>query len=195
LLAGPAAAARGRTPRAPPRVGRVMRRGVRALGTFVAVAGVGVLGWVLVVWAWQDPFTALYTRWQQHELAKQYNHLLATYHPRAAKGASLVAVRRELRVEARDFRREAKVGQAIGRIKVPRMGINMVLVNGTDHGSLIKGPGRDTRTAMPGQGRLVYIAGHRTTYLAPFAHIDSLRRGDRITLTMPYATLVYSVTG
>lgn len=48
---------------------------------------------------------------------------------------------------------------------------------------------------MPGEGELVYIAGHRTTYLAPFAHIDALRRGDPITLAMPYATFVYSVTG
>jgi sortase A len=48
---------------------------------------------------------------------------------------------------------------------------------------------------MPGQGQLVYIAGHRTTYLAPFAHIDSLRKGDRVTLRMPYATFVYAVTG
>ena len=48
---------------------------------------------------------------------------------------------------------------------------------------------------MPGQGQLVYIAGHRTTYLAPFSHIDRLRTGDRITLEMPYATFVYRVTG
>jgi sortase A len=48
---------------------------------------------------------------------------------------------------------------------------------------------------MPGEGKLVYIAGHRTTYLAPFSHIDSLRNGDRVTLTLPYATLVYSITG
>jgi sortase A len=47
---------------------------------------------------------------------------------------------------------------------------------------------------MPGQGKLVYIAGHRTTYLAPFSHIERLRRGDRIRLEMPYATVVYSVT-
>jgi sortase A len=86
------------------------------------------------------------------------------------------------------------VGQAIGRIVVPRLGMHMVLVNGTDHGSLKKGPGRDLRTYMPGQGKLVYIAGHRTTYLAPFSHIERLRRGDRIRLEMPYATVVYSVT-
>jgi sortase A len=44
---------------------------------------------------------------------------------------------------------------------------------------------------MPGQNRLVYIAGHRTTYLAPFSHIDEIRRGDTIRLEMPYGTFVY----
>jgi sortase A len=47
---------------------------------------------------------------------------------------------------------------------------------------------------MPGQDRLVYVAGHRTTYLAPFSHIDSIRPGDRITLEMPYATFTYRAT-
>ena len=44
---------------------------------------------------------------------------------------------------------------------------------------------------MPGQNRLVYIAGHRTTYLAPFSHIEQIRPGDPITLEMPYATFRY----
>ena len=48
---------------------------------------------------------------------------------------------------------------------------------------------------MPGENQLVYIAGHRTTFLAPFSHIDTLRRGDRVTLELPYATFVYRVTG
>ena len=46
---------------------------------------------------------------------------------------------------------------------------------------------------MPGEGQLVYIAGHRTTYLAPFAHIERLRSGNSVTLEMPYGTFVYSV--
>jgi sortase A len=71
----------------------------------------------------------------------------------------------------------------------------MVVVNGTDAGTLKKGPGRDPRTFMPGQGQLVYIAGHRTTYSAPFGDIDDLRRGDRVTVRVPYATFVYDVTG
>lgn len=47
---------------------------------------------------------------------------------------------------------------------------------------------------MPGENRLVYIAGHRTTYLAPFSHIDRLRSGDRITIEVPYGTFIYAVT-
>jgi sortase A len=67
----------------------------------------------------------------------------------------------------------------------------MVLVDGTDHDSLKRGPGRDLRTYMPGQNRLVYIAGHRTTYLAPFADINDIRAGDYITITVPYGTFTY----
>jgi sortase A len=69
----------------------------------------------------------------------------------------------------------------------------MVFVQGTDESSLELGPGHYPETAMPGQGRTVAIAGHRTTYLAPFRHIDDLKPGDRITLKMPYGTFVYGV--
>ena len=48
---------------------------------------------------------------------------------------------------------------------------------------------------MPGEGQLVYIAGHRTTFLAPFSHIERLRRGDRVKLQLPYATFVYRISG
>jgi sortase A len=66
-------------------------------------------------------------------------------------------------------------------------------VQGTDDLSLQKGPGHYPATAFPGLGATVAIAGHRTTYLAPFRHIDALRLGDRIVLEMPYARLVYVV--
>ena len=89
---------------------------------------------------------------------------------------------------------ESKPGDALGRIEAPGMdGLNMVFVQGTDESSLELGPGHYPETAMPGQGKTVAIAGHRTTYLAPFRHIDSLNKGDKITLKMPYGTFVYSV--
>jgi sortase A len=174
-----------------------LRRTVRIVGTTLLVLGVGVLVWALTVWLWQDPFTALYTRYQQHKLAAALEREFADPHNRPAglRGASLRDEERAIALAAAGYRRRAEVGQAIGRIAVPRLGLHMVVVNGTDHDSLTKGPGRDLRTFMPGQGRLVYIAGHRTTYLAPFAHIERMRRGDRITLEMPYATFVYVVSG
>jgi sortase A len=47
---------------------------------------------------------------------------------------------------------------------------------------------------MPGERKLAYIAGHRTTYGAPFGDIDELRPGDRIRLELPYASFEYVVT-
>jgi sortase A len=156
------------------------------------VAGALVLVWVVVVWQWQDPFTALYTHWKQHQLAKSYERRFTSYRATRYDRAATIAARiRTIEVEARRYRAESHRGQAIGRIVVPRLHVNMILVNGTDHGSLKKGPGRDLRTYMPGEGQLIYIAGHRTTYLAPFSHIDQIRPGDSITLELPYATFRY----
>ncbi len=171
-----------------------MRRLFRILGTVMAVAGVGVLIWVLVVWRWQDPFTALYTTWKQHQLSQSYDKRAASFRaPPPRAGASLVETAGAVRKQARRYRLSSKRGQAIGRIRIPRLHLNMVLVDGTDHDSLTKGPGFDRRTYMPGEGQLIYIAGHRTTYLAPFAHIERVQPGDVVTLEVPYGTFSYRV--
>jgi sortase A len=166
------------------------------------VAGILVSAWAIVVWRWQDPVTGLYARYEQHQLTGDLKREFAAAKPlkhaasaATSAAAALAAERRQVAKAAAAFRNRVEPGQAIGWITVPRIGLHMVVVNGTDHETLKKGPGRDERTFMPGQDRLVYIAGHRTTYLAPFSHIDSLRKGDRITLQMPYATFVYQVTG
>jgi len=172
-----------------------MRRLSRIAGTILAVAGLGMLAWVLVVWRWQDPFTALYTHWKQHQLSQAYERRFSAYEPAELRRneVSVSARTKVIAREARLYRIQSGRGQAIGRIRVPRLDLNMILVNGTDHDSLTKGPGRDRRTYMPGEGQLVYIAGHRTTYLAPFAHIERLQSGDAVTLEVPYATFRYRV--
>ena len=170
-----------------------MRRGIYLLGTVLAAVGVLTLFWALLVWQWQDPFTALYTTWKQHQLASQYDKRTKSF-TTTISGPTVPAERASIAREAKQYRLSSKRGQVIGRLRVPRMGINMLLVNGTDHDTLKKGPGRDGRTFMPGENRLVYIAGHRTTYLAPFSHIDRLRRGDRVTIAVPYGTFIYAVT-
>ena len=180
------------------------RRLVRLAGALLMVAGAGSVVWAIVVWQWQDPFTAIYTAYEQHELSSRYDKRLATYRlpavARPAKptraetrAAALAAEKREIAAAARAYAKTVKPGDPLGRIKVPRLGLDAVLVTGTDHDSLTKGPGWDTRTFLPGEGQLVYIAGHRTTYSAPFANIDALRPGDLVTIEVPYATFTYVI--
>src|SRR3954470_7206412 len=170
-----------------------MRRALRITGTLLILAGALTLAWTLVVWQWQDPFTALYTKWKQHQLASQYQKRVEAFSAPIAT-TSLADERQSIAREAKRYRASSTRGEAIGRIRIPRMGVNLVLVNGTDHETLKKGPGRDGRTFMPGENRLIYIAGHRTTYGAPFSHIDRLKSGDRVTIEVPYGTFIYAVT-
>ena len=177
---------------------------VRFVGTTLLVLGVGAVAWTIVVWRWQDPFTALYTLYQQHKLAGRYHKIAESYHPlliqrpksagahKAGSTAVQVAVERRLvALDAKRYQRTLRPGTPVGRIKVPRLGLSSIIVTGTDHDSLTKGPGWYTGSYLPGAGQLMYIAGHRTTYLAPFAHIDSLRPGDLVTIEVPYGTFVY----
>jgi sortase A len=151
------------------------------------VGGLGALAWSLAVWQWRDPFTSLYTALEQRRLAEAYDALARGARPAVADRAALARL-------AGRHRLSAHRGDPIGRIEIPRIGLDMVVVNGTDPGTLKKGPGRDFRTFMPGEGELVYVAGHRTTYLAPFADIDRIRQGDRIHVEVPYGIFTYEVT-
>ena len=171
-----------------------MRRSLRVGGTILAAAGLLAAAWALTVWRWQDPFTALYTAHQQRNLETEYVREEANYRPpviRRKPRDPLQGIRRA----ATRYRRQLERGDAVGRITVPRLDLNAIVVEGTDHASLTKGPGRYTRSYVPGEGELIYIAGHRTTYGAPLAHINRIRKGDRVTLKVPYGKFVYRVTG
>lgn len=181
-----------------PRVG--LRKFARIFGILLIAAGLLMGIWVLVVWQWKDPFTSIYTWWEQRHLVSKYDERVHEFRtsapaPREGAGASPAAVREMLARTAKRYRRTTQQGEAIGRLEVPRLGLNMIVVDGTDADSLSKGPGLDRRTFMPGEGKLSYVAGHRTTYLAPFANIDSLRAGDPVTFSLPYGEFHYRITG
>jgi sortase A len=172
-----------------------MRRAIRITGLLMIVAGVLCLVWTFVVWRWQDPFTGLYTWREQRRLSEQYDRRLAQWQPpQKARSSAATVSPGEIARQAASYRRAVRSGEAIGRIVIGRLGLSMIMVEGTDRGPLEKGPGRDPRTYMPGENRLIYVAGHRTTYLAPFAHIDAIQTGDSIRLELPYATFVYRAT-
>lgn len=161
----------------------------------MAVAGTLLLAWALLVWRWQDPFTALYTRWEQRELTDEYEQRFDRFQPPPAPKPDERISPRRIASLARKYRLGLREGDAIGRIKIPRLDVNMIVVDGTKTETLKKGPARHRRTFLPGEGRLVYIAGHRTTYSAPFSDIDDLRRGDRVRLELPYGTFEYRIRG
>jgi sortase A len=161
----------------------------------MVVAGSLLLVWALLVWRWQDPFTALYTRWQQRDLRQEYERRVEQFQRGFPVLAEQPATPVQIAEQARTYRRELGEGDAIGRLKIPRLDLNMIVVNGTESSTLKKGPARHRRTFLPGEGKLIYIAGHRTTYSAPFSHIDDLRRGDRVRLELPYATFEYTIRG
>jgi len=86
-------------------------------------------------------------------------------------------------------------GSAYAVIVIPSIGLDMVVVQGTDYSSLKEGPGHYIDTADPwdGTGR-VGIAGHRTTYLHPFFNLDRVQLGDTIKLITRYGTYTYEVS-
>jgi sortase A len=85
-------------------------------------------------------------------------------------------------------------GDPIGYIRIPVIGINQVVVEGTNTPDLRKGPGHYTGTPLPGQGGNASIAGHRTTYGHPFYNLDSVKVGDPIVLTTLQGIFVYDAT-
>ena len=84
-------------------------------------------------------------------------------------------------------------GEPVGIIEIPRIELTRVVVEGTSRADLKKGPGHYIGTPFPGQPGNVGIAGHRTTYGAPFNRIDELVPGDEIILSTSQGTFDYSV--
>ena len=174
------------------------------LGTFLLVIGIGVLAWTATVYLWKDPFTTAYTAYEQRRLESNLDEQFASWEPApAAKPISKPkpkpkpeqpARQDDVAREAKRFRLASDDGDAFARLRVPRLGLSLVVVNGTSSNDLRRGPGRHLETFMPGEGELVYVAGHRTTYGAPFSEIDKLEPGDTVSVELPYGSVEYRVT-
>ena len=160
----------------------------RALGTALVVVGLLVLADAAATLAWQEPLSALRAGRAQHHLAAQLRALELSAPRHAADGARLA-------IDARALARSRRDGQALAELRIARIGLRAIVVRGTTPADLRAGPGLIAGTPLPGQRGTTAIAGHRTTYGAPFRHLDALRRGDAITLRLPYASFRYRVEG
>jgi sortase A len=173
----------------------MMRQVLRALSTVLIISGTLLIGDAAATVTWQEPLSAFLGQLNQNKVSSQLKHL-------EAKGLTPIEQRviqklpdrtKRIAFLARSLKRRAPDGQGIGRIRIPKIGVSYVVVKGTSVGDLRKGPGAYPQTPLPGAPGTVAFAGHRTTYGAPFRHIDRLRKGDAITVTMPYGRFTYSV--
>jgi sortase A len=143
---------------------------LRFVASVMMVSGVLLISDAVITLAWQEPVSAYFSERDQVQLKK-----------------ALIDPPKRV-VEKRPL-----PGDAIGKIEIPSIDVSKYVVEGTDAESLRKGPGHYPDTPLPGQHGTAAIAGHRTTYGAPFRHLNDVHKGDRIILQMPYGTFVYRV--
>lgn len=86
-------------------------------------------------------------------------------------------------------------GEPIARMLIPKINLDWYVVQGVGRDDLKKGPGHFRETPMPGQLGNAAIAGHRTTYGAPFNELDELAPGDLIQVITTAGSFTYAVTG
>jgi sortase A len=140
------------------------RRLISVISIALVVAGIGVIGYPFLTNLWQDRLQAkLGRQLTSRQLADAYR----AHH--------------------------LAVGDSLTRIKIPALGVNMVVVQGTTESALQAGAGHYVNTPLPCEGGNVAIAGHRTTYGKPFTNLDKLQPGDTIELDTPIGGCVYRV--
>jgi sortase A len=142
---------------------RVLRTTLAVVGRLLLAAGI-LLGLFVAYLLWG---TNLSESHSQNALAKQFH----TSSQEARQGGSTASTALDL------------PGYAIGIIQIPKIGVEKYLVEGIGESDLQKGPGHYPGTPLPGQAGNVAIAGHRTTYGAPFYNLDALKPGDPIRIT------------
>jgi sortase A len=163
----------------------------------LATVGVVLLAETGITLLWQEPLSHAYTSWQQGKLSNQLEEVEASFiQARSPDGLR----RREpdqppLAEQARALAQKAYPEDPLGRLRIPALDLEQVIVEGVDSGSLARGPGHYQGTSFPGQRGTVGIAGHRTTYSAPFRDLDELAKGQTVLVEMPYGRFVYRVTG
>jgi sortase A len=147
-----------------------MRAVVRFLASVMMVSGALLITDAVITLLWQEPVSAVVAEREQAALKD------ALFDP-----------------PDRVLRREPLEGDAIARIKIPAIDVSEYVVEGTDTGDLRKGPGHYPDTPLPGERGTSAIAGHRTTYGAPFRNVDNLKGGQVIVIDMPDGRFVYRV--
>jgi sortase A len=162
---------------------------------FGLLAGLLLITDGLLTIVWQEPITALQQSRDQAALRDDLQGLRKTLVAATPKVPRETAGHRMQRQAVALDRAGRPAGSAMGSISIPKIGLKTVFVENTNHDALKKGPGHYKGTVLPGMVGTVGLAGHRTTYGAPFKRVNELQAGSRIIMSMPYGTFTYKVIG
>jgi sortase A len=169
-----------------------MRRVLGAVGRVLVTVGTLLLLFV----AYQLWGTGIYQARAQDDLRSQFEKLQQGTSPPTTTGApvSTLAPSNETPTTVGAPLALPPEGDALGLIAIPKIGVNQVFVEGVNVDDLRKGPGHYPATQLPGHEGNSAIAGHRTTYGAPFGDLDQLVIGDEIKLATVQGKFTYKVT-
>jgi sortase A len=186
-------------PREPERPGRGerLRRGLRGLSTVLITAGALMVADAALTVAWQEPVTAVVARLDQGGLRDDLRALRSAG-PSELELQALAGLEtepRRLAFLAGSLERRTRRGTAIARLRIPAIGVDQVVVKGAEPAELRHGPGLYEGSPLPGAPGTVAVAGHRTTYGAPFRRLDDLRPGQEVTVDVAYGSFTYRVEG
>ncbi len=138
------------------------RRGVSVLSLVLFLAGIAMFAYPVG--------TDFYSRYRQ-------DHLRSGFADSGTQQAYL--------------ERKIEVGDGLTLLRIPRLDVKVLVVQGTTPAALRAGAGHYLNTPLPGEAGNVGIAGHRTTFGRPFNRLDEMRPGDVVTLETPFAIYTY----
>jgi sortase A len=167
-----------------------VQRVIGAIGRSFITVGVLILLFV----AYQLWGTGLYTSREQDRLRKEFNSSLQ--HTESPTVTSTTVVQPTVTTTTSPpvaLPTQPREGEAVAQIRIPRIGVDDIVVEGISRADLRKGPGHYPDTPLPGQIGNAAIAGHRTTYGAPFGDLDLLETGDRIFVRTVQGSFTYRV--
>ena len=170
-----------------------MHRTTRILSIALITAGLVILLDAGITLVWQEPVSAAYGEIQQGRAGDRLAEIEDQFAGSDAADVGDLTGEARIKALAEAFGEQIEKGDPIGRIVIDGIGIDKVLMNGTDTATLKSGPGRYPQTPLPGEGGTTGVAGHRTTYGAPFNKINEIADGDEIRVEMPYAAFTYVV--
>lgn len=152
------------------------------------LGGVAVLMYVPATWAWGW--------WDRRDLRASFEQESATavvLNQNILNNIQGAAKTEKLRRLAQGHMEQLSEKGPVAQLEIPKLGLNSIIVEGTEEASLRKGPGHIVGTPLPGMQGNFAVAGDRVLYGAVFLYLNELEAGDEIIVKTPYGRFVYTV--